>query len=79
MLGRYTHAAAAADHGKCSEIGRFVLMRTNSRINIHVHRDVIIEGGNAVDAAVAAHFCIGVMNPHSAGIGGGMFMAIYLK
>ena len=40
-------------------------------------REVLQEGGTAVDAAVAGMFCNGVYNSQSMGIGGGFMMTIY--
>src|SRR5215217_2661127 len=38
--------------------------------------DVFREGGNAIDAAVAAALMLGVVDGHNSGIGGGCFMLI---
>lgn len=61
--GKFEKAAITTDHQICSEIGGNILKR----------------GGNAVDAAVAAMFCLGVTNPQSSGLGGGFLMTIYNK
>ncbi|KAK6024308.1 hypothetical protein OSTOST_09885, partial [Ostertagia ostertagi] len=54
-------AAVYSDHKSCSEIGRSILLR----------------GGNAVDAAISAFFCLSAALPHRGGLGGGLMATIY--
>lgn len=56
------NGAVATDDRRCSRIGK----------------DVLREGGHAVDAAVAVALCLGVVSPASSGLGGGAFMLLRL-
>ena len=49
----------------------------NEKLEPIYFRDVLVEGGSAVDAAIATLFCNGVYNSQSMGLGGGFLMTIF--
>jgi gamma-glutamyltranspeptidase/glutathione hydrolase len=76
LAGPVPAHAAAPDRSPVAE-GYGGAVSTVDPTATRVAIDVLRQGGNAVDAAVAAAATLGVTEPFSAGIGGGGFFAYY--
>jgi gamma-glutamyltranspeptidase/glutathione hydrolase len=73
--GAYTPPAAEAIHPVMAAHGMVV---AQEKLAARIGRDVLAQGGNAVDAAVATGFAMAVTYPRAGNIGGGGFMLIHL-
>src|SRR5690606_16025325 len=58
-------------------IARHAMAATSHPLATQVAVDVLRDGGNAIDAAIAANAAIGFLEPMSNGIGGDLFAIVW--
>src|SRR3979411_1570072 len=74
--GFYPPPAAGTFHPVPGEFGMVV---AQEKLAAQIGADILRQGGNAVDAAVATGFAMAVSYPRAGNIGGGGFMLIHLS
>ena len=74
LVASFSHAN---DYAKTSADGKAAVATVNPYATA-IALDVIARGGNAIDAAAAAAFALGVVDGQNSGIGGGLFILVRL-
>lgn len=73
-----TGSVAVAGQGSLGEPGvRGGVVSTSEPLAAEAGAAILRQGGNAIDAAIAVMFALNVLEPQSAGIGGGGFMMVH--
>jgi gamma-glutamyltranspeptidase/glutathione hydrolase len=69
--------ASVPDQGRSMVVSKFGIVSTPQFLASQAGAHILEEGGNAIDAAIAANAVMGVVQPYVNGIGGDLFMVYY--
>src|SRR5438270_12261105 len=77
LMMSYSADAADRTQARSMVITRYGIVATEHPIASQIGATILSQGGNAVDAAVAANAAMGVFAPMANGIGGDLFAIVY--
>lgn len=65
------------DYGRSMVVSRYGVVATSQTLASAAGADILRQGGNAVDAAIAANAVLGITEPMMNGMGGDLFAIVY--
>ncbi|MEK9657625.1 MAG: gamma-glutamyltransferase [bacterium] len=77
-LNQALHALPSYNKAK-NPIGRRHMVSSQDPLASKTGMDILHQGGNAIDAAIAVAYSLAVTHPQAGNLGGGGFMLIYIK
>src|SRR5438105_1436235 len=77
MIEAERHPPAPYRSGRSEVLATHGMVATSHPLAAQVGLDVLKNGGNAVDAAIATNAAIGLMEPMSCGLGGDLFAIVW--
>ena len=70
-------ANAYQDRGRSMVISSGGIVASEQPLASQAGAQILAQGGNAIDAAIAANACMGVVSPMQCGMGGDLFVIVY--
>ncbi len=75
---RRQHARVESTHSRSMVISRFGIVASSQPLASRAGTQILEQGGNAIDAAIATNAVLGLVEPTSNGIGGDLFAMVYI-
>src|ERR1051325_942670 len=77
IIGSVIESIGYQDRGRSMIITTGGIVASEHPLASQAAAQVLAHGGNAIDAAIAANACMGVLSPMQCGMGGNLFAIVY--
>src|ERR1041385_7528468 len=77
IIGGVIESEGYQDRGRSMVVTTSGIVASEHPLASQAGAQILAKGGNAIDAAITAHACMGVLSPMQCGMGGDLFAIVY--